>query len=334
MKILILGGTGFLGRHIVDAAIQRSHTLTLFNRGQSAAGLFPGIETIIGDREHSHEALSNRTWDAVIDTNARMPKVARIAARLLKSATSHYTFISSITAYADSQPTTELQTDSNPLDEDATLAHLDEQDIDNKELRTYGGRKALCEQWIREEIGDSLLVIRPGLIVGPYDSTDRFTYWPMRIAEGGEVLAPGDGSDRVRFIDVRDLAEWTIKMVERGLTGAYNALGPDRPITIKDLLEACRQVCNPRASLSWADTNFLAANEVRAWWDMPVWAPGLRPMSAKKAIDSGLTFRPLEKTIRDTAAWSSEANMSRPLKAGLDVVRENSLLTRLREKLK
>ena len=326
MNILILGGTGFLGRHIVETALSKGHSLTLFNRGISEVNLFPQVETIVGDRNISHDALRNREWDAVIDTNARMPKVARSAARLLSAATGHYTFISSISAYSNSQPAPSTGTMPAPGDENAMLASLDQCDLDNCELRTYGARKALCEHWIAEETQHCLLVIRPGLIVGPYDSSDRFTYWPLRLHEGGDVLAPGDGNDAVRFIDVRNLAEWTLKMIEEEIHGTYNAFGPREPLTMKDLLNACRETCTSNASLVWANSEFLKENNVSAWWDMPVWAPGLQPMSAQKAINAGLTFNPLAKTIKDTLDWAIGANLTRPLKAGLDHTKERTLI--------
>jgi 2'-hydroxyisoflavone reductase len=322
MKLLLLGGTGFVGRHLVEYALERNHEVTLFNRGLSGRELFPNIETIIGDREKSHEALKGRTFDAVVDTNAKSPKVARAAATLFKSQAKHYTFISSMSVYKS-------LTDGE-INESSSVSELNLDDLEDTTSRTFGARKALCERWIHDEVGEKLLVLRPGLIVGPHDVSDRFTYWPVRIAHGGDIIAPSDGSDAVRFIDVRDFASWTIRMIEAAECGVFNAVGPTAPLTMKRFLEECVRTCNPSSKLLWTPTDLLEKHGISAWTDIPVWMPGLSQISIIKAEAAGLTFTPLHQTILDTLAWANEAQKKLPLKAGMTLEREAEFLEKLR----
>jgi 2'-hydroxyisoflavone reductase len=307
--------------YLVEYALERGHDVTLFNRGMSGRGLFPSIETIIGDREKSHEALKGRTFDAVVDTNAKSPKVARAAATILKSQAKHYTFVSSISVYESLV--------GDEINEESPVFKLHPDDFEDTTGRTYGARKALCERWIHDEIGENLLVLRPGLIVGPHDVTDRFTYWPVRVAHGGDIIAPGDGSDAIRFIDVRDFALWTIRMIEAAECGVFNAVGPTAALTMKRFVEECVRTCNPSSRVFWMPKDLLDKHRISPWTDMPVWAPGLSPLSIKKAEAAGLTFTPLHQTILDTLAWAKDAQKALPLKAGMTLEREAEVLKML-----
>ena len=262
MKILVIGGTGFVGRHICDELLKKGHQVTLFNRGRTAKDLFPECEHLIGDREISHEALMGRTWDAAIDTNGRMPSIVKEAARLLKKQVGHYSFISSISAYEALQPDSTDYPDV--LTESSKLAAIAPHEVDDTSMRTYGKRKARCEAHVLEEWNQKALITRPGLIVGPWDSTDRFTYWPVRIQEGGDIIAPGTGDDEVRFIDVRDLATWHVKMVEENKNGTFNLTGPAYSLTIKDLIETGVKHLKASCNIIWTDEDFLQKHAVSA----------------------------------------------------------------------
>lgn len=321
MKLLILGGTLFLGRHLVDVAQARGHEVTLFNRGQQNPDLFPAIETLRGDRDGNLDALAGRRWDAVIDTCGYVPRIVRASAELLAEAVDHYTFISSISVYADfSQP---------GINEDSPAGVLKEETVEEITGETYGPLKALCEQAAENAMPGRVLNIRPGLIVGPHDPTDRFTYWPMRVARGGEVLAPGGPAHPAQVIDVRDLAAWTVAMVEQRQIGVFNATGPDYPLTLGTALATCREVTSSDAQFTWVDELFLITNDVGAFVEMPLWTPaefaGIEQVDVSKAIDAGARFRSLHETIRDTLAWQQSC-ADEPLKAGLSAERETELL--------
>src|SRR5215210_2686868 len=234
MDVLIIGGTGFLGRHLVEAALGDGHRPTLFNRGLSEPGLFPEVEKIEGDRDGDLSALRGRSWDAVIDTCGYVPRVVRASAGLLADAVDHYTYISSISVYSNAI--------ALGADEEAPVRELPDRRVEEVTGETYGGLKALCERAAEEMMPGRVLNVRPGLISGPHDPTDRFTYWPRRIAAGGEVLAPDSPERRVQFIDVRDLAAWILKMSVEQRIGTYNATGPDYELTMGQLLEECESV--------------------------------------------------------------------------------------------
>ena len=324
MKVLVIGGTGFVGRHVCDELLKNGHQVTLFNRGRTGKDLYPNCEHLVGDREISHEALMGRKWDAAIDTNGRQPSIVNEAARLLKKQVGHYSFISSISAYDALQPDS---TDRpQVITETAKLATLSASDVSDTNMRTYGARKARCEALVLEAWDQKALIIRPGLIVGPWDSTDRFTYWPVRIHEGGDVIAPGSGDDEVRFIDARDLSIWFVKMIENRTTGTFNCTGPEFSLTIKDLVDTCKNHLNKTCNIVWSDEVFLQDHGVMAWSDMPVWAPSMVPIDSSKAIAEGLRFRPLSETIIDTFNWAKGQNMKRPLKSGLTKEREDKLV--------
>jgi 2'-hydroxyisoflavone reductase len=322
MDLLILGGTGFLGRHLVEAALADGHRITLFNRGLSSPDLFPEVETIKGDREADISALRGRGWDAVIDTCGYVPRVVGASAALLAGAADHYTFVSSISVYPD---------DIEPgADEGAPVEELADPTVEDVDGETYGGLKALCERAADEEMPGRVLNVRPGLICGPYDPTDRFTYWPRRISAGGEVLAPDRPERRVQFIDVRDLAAWIVEMSAEQRTGTYNATGPGYELQMGWLLEECAAVSGSDAEFVWASEGFLEENGVEPFTDLPLWVTreyvGVLAVDCGKAIAEGLSFRPVSETIEGVLEWDSTRAADAGLSAGLTPERERELL--------
>ena len=330
MRILILGGTVFVGRHLAEAAQARGHQVTLFNRGRHNADLFPQTEKLRGDRDGDGlDALSGRSWDAVLDTCGYVPRIVRQSAQLLSGAVSHYVFISSISVYADTR--------APGVDENSAVGVLEDATTEEIAGDTYGPLKALCEQEVQAALPDGALILRPGFIVGPHDPTDRFTYWPHRVALGGDVLAPGRPDQPVQVIDARDLAEWTIRLVEQGATGVYNATGPDYPLTLGALLQTCKAVSGSDARFVWASDEFLKENEADTASLLPFYLPassdqgGLMAASIAKAVEAGLTLRPLADTVNDTLTWDNTRPSEDPLKVGLSRERERELLEKYRE---
>ena len=324
MKILVFGGTVFLGRHIVEAALAAGHELTLFNRGQSNPGLFPDVPTIHGDRTSDLSALESGRWDAVIDVAGYVPRVVRMSAELAARRASHYTFISTISVFKDFA--------HRGMDETAPTGILSDPSAETVGGETYGPLKALCEQAAEAAMPGRTLVIRPGLIVGPHDPTDRFTYWPHRIAQGGEVLAPDKPHCETQVIDVRDLAEWTVRMVEAKATGTFNATGPAEPLTLNEVMHTSRIVSGATAQFTWVPEQFLKAAGVAPWMELPLWVgdmdgenSGFASIDCRRAIAAGLTFRPLAVTVQDTLAWDATRPPG-PLRAGLTLEREAELL--------
>jgi 2'-hydroxyisoflavone reductase len=321
MDILVIGGTRFLGRHIVEAALAAGHRLTLFNRGQTNPELFPEAEKLRGDRTSDLSALQDRHWDAAIDICGYVPRVVRASAEALAGAVDHYTFISSISVYSDFKQI--------GMDESAPTGILSDPTTEEITDEAYGPLKALCEQTVEEILPGRALIIRPGYIVGPDDPTDRFTYWPHRVALGGEMLAPGDPESPVQFIDVRDLAEWVVRLVSERSTGCYNATGPDYRLELGRLLAECKQLTNSDAHFIWADEAFLEEYKV----DLPIWTPaneiGIGAVNCQHAIDAGLIYRPLSETIRATLAWDISRPADYTLRAGLSKEREAELLKTL-----
>jgi 2'-hydroxyisoflavone reductase len=294
MRVLVLGGTRFLGRALVDATLEQGHEPTLLNRGQTAPELFPEVEKLRGDRSTDLSALEGREWDAVLDVAAYMPDDVRRAVEALQGNVGRYVFVSSISAYADQ---------SVPPVEDAAVAQLQPGQESDEDPELYGARKAACERIVEEAFGDAALVVRPGLIVGPYDPTGRFTYWPHRVARGGKVLAPGSPDDQVQFIDVRDLAAWMVQATANGVGGTFNATGEQ--MLFGDLLDECRAVAGSDAAFTWVDSEQLLAEEVGPWMELPLWLPlaeyaGIQQASVERARAKGLTYRPIADTIRGT----------------------------------
>lgn len=344
LRLLVLGGTGFLGPHIVEHARARGHTLTLFNRGRTNPDLFPGIEKLRGNRDPELLAdrddatsprglreLEGREFDGVIDTSSYVPRITRASAELLRDRIGHYHMVSTISAYAGNARANADETDP--------LARMDDPTLESRDMQFYGPLKAECERALEAVLGQRQSVTRPGLIAGPGDQTDRFTYWPWRIDRGGEVLAPGDGHDPAQFIDVRDLARFIVGLVEKGvgegLSGAFNAVGPGEPTTMREVLERVARGIGRESELTWVDSTFLESRGVGAWQDMPMWIPrtldgyaGFATRSNARAIDAGLTFSSIEDSARDTLAWLREQGADRQarLRAGITPDREASVL--------
>ena len=335
LHILILGGTGFTGPHQVRYALERGHRVTLFNRGKAPIG-WPGqVEELIGDRNTGDlTALEGREWDVCIDNPTTLPFWVRDVGRILRGRIQQYVFISTISVYADND---------RPADESAPLARYTGTDAMAETLESfranvgelYGPLKAASEQEAKEQFPGMTTIIRPGLIVGPGDQSDRFTYWPVCLSRGGEVLAPGDGSDTVQIIDARDLAEWTIRMTESRTFGTFNATGPEEPIQMRGLLTGIATAIHSDARITWVPSEFLEAQKVVPWSDMPVWVPGegdsagFARRSIRNAVAAGLTFRPLAITARDTLDWFKRqpADRQAKLKAGMSPERVAALLS-------
>jgi 2'-hydroxyisoflavone reductase len=339
LRILILGGTGFTGPHQVRYALSRGHQITLFNRGKQPHEWPGAVEELIGDRNTGDlKALEGREWDVCIDNPTTLPFWVRDAGRVLHGKIKHYVFISTISVYADNL---------KPADESAPVASYTGKDAMAETMESlrangelYGPLKALSEKEAETQFPKETTIIRPGLIVGPGDETDRFTYWPVRLARGGEVLAPGDGSDPVQIIDARDLAEWTIRIAEAHTLGTFNATGPKHPLQMKEMLAGIAAAIHADAQLLWVPTDFLESEKVEAWSDMPVWVPargetaGFAKRSIAKALAAGLTFRPLDATAADTLAWFKQQPSERQakLRAGLTPAREAAVLSKWKSK--
>ena len=340
LRILILGGTGFIGPHQVRYALARGHQVTVFNRGKREADLPAAVEHLRGDRsDGSLDALKGREWDVCIDNPTSTPYWVRDAGKVLKGKVGQYVFVSTISVYADnSQPN---------ADENAALEKYAGKDVMKEtresmlaDLRLYGPLKAACEREAAKWFPDITTIVRPGLIVGPGDPTDRFSYWPVRLARGGEVLAPGDGSDPVQFIDARDLAEWMIRLVESRRFGTFNATGPDYPMSTAAMLYGIRATNAAGAHLNWVPTAFLEEQKVAPWSDMPVWIPaqgdsaGFASRSIVRALKAGLSFRSLATTASDTLAWfrTLPAERQAKLGAGVSAEREAEVLAAWKSK--
>jgi 2'-hydroxyisoflavone reductase len=320
VRVLILGGTKFLGRAVVDAALERGDELTLFNRGETNPELYPEVEKLRGNRDGDLSALEGRDWDVVVDPSGYLPRVVRRSAELLADRVGHYVYVSSISVYGDF---------SEPAREDETpLIRLDDMSDESLEGDRYGGFKALCEQVVAEVFPGRSARVRAGLIVGPNDPTGRFTYWPSRVARGGEVLAPGRKGRQVQFVDVRDLGGWLLELGERGVSGAFNATGPEPPMTMGELLETCRAVSGSNARITWVDELFLREREVGEWMELPLWIaetgdPAWRrfqEVDVSRAVAEGLRFRTVSDTVRDTLEWALRTgDPGAPLASGLEL---------------
>ncbi len=329
LRILILGGTSFIGPHQVEYARSRGHEVTLFNRGRTNTHLFPGVEKLVGDRATGDlAALRGRSWDVAIDNSATDPTWVRGSARLLADSVGRYVFVSTRSTYAD--------TSRIPMTIEAPVWTYERAGVaPGSERLPYGLSKALAEEEARQAFGtDRTLVFRPGLIIGPGDRTDRFTYWPVRVHRGGEILAPGDGSDPVQIIDVRDFGEWLIRMAEDGPAGTFNAVGPAVPRPMDELLYGIRAVTTTESTFTWVDADFLVSAGVRPYAEMPVWRPardgaeGFARFDMSREVELGLTFRSLADTTAATLEYhfSRPASEQDPLRAGLSAEREEEVL--------
>jgi 2'-hydroxyisoflavone reductase len=334
VNILIIGGTIFLGRRLVESALARGHRVTTFTRGVHDIDL--DVERLRGDRNADVRALEGRHWDAVIDTCGYVPGgVKRVMNALDRDRVGHYTFVSSVSVYDDMPP--------GGLDESAPVSRITPEQMKAAEematgiratARTYGemygALKALCEQAAQDAMPGRVLNVRPGLIVGAYDYSDRFTYWTRRIAQGGRVLTPGRPQRRVRVIDARDLAEWMVRMAESGRTGVFNATGAEDGLIFSEMLETCRVATASDARLVWIDEEWLLAHGVQPWSELPLWVPearnGIFEVRNDRAVEAGLTFRALSDTVRDTLQWDAGRPQDAPMRAGLTHGREQDLL--------
>ena len=298
MRLLVLGGTKFLGRAAVESALARGHEVTLFNRGETNPALFPEAEKLHGDRTDpgSRKLLEGREWDAVLDPSGFVPSVVRASAEALADSTGHYLFVSSVSVYASL---------AEPVDEESPVAELGDLPDDRltEDYSNYGALKALCEQAVADVFGERQASVRPGLIVGANDPTGRFTYWPHRVARGGQVVAPAPPDARVQFIDAKDLGAWLVDLSERQAGGVYNATHPGR--SWREVLETCRDVSGSDATFEWVPAEVLNEHEVGEWMELPLWifdpdAAAMHGADVSRAVAAGLTFRPLEETVRDT----------------------------------
>jgi 2'-hydroxyisoflavone reductase len=314
VRFLVLGGTQFVGRHIVEAAIERNHDVTLFNRGRTNPQLFAELQRLRGDRDGDLRRLAGRSFDSVIDTSGYLPGIVGRTIEALGDV-GHYTFVSTMSVYAE---------EDRALGEEAPVATLPEPTEDRTNAM-YGAQKALCEQVVRERFS-SAFIVRPGLIVGPWDPTGRFTYWPVRVARGGRVLAPEPPDAPVQLIHAGDLADWIVRAAERRLSGTFNAISP--PMTMAEVLDTCRAVSGSDAELIWVDGRFLEEHGVGPWMELPLWV-GPEPSDAMRApvgraLAHGLRIRPLSDTVSGTLSWARANPIEQP--AGLEPAKEHRVL--------
>ena len=334
MKILILGGTVFIGRHLVEAALHKGHEVSIFNRGHTDKALVPGVENLRGDRHQNLQALVGKRWDVAIDTSGYLPSAVRASAKVLQSVET-YVFISSGSVYRN--------LDAAHLDEDSSVREISDADLAEAEkTRTvgsptaaaygehYGALKAKCEEVLEEMAPGRALIIRPGLVVGPYDYSNRFPYWLQRVAKGGERLAPGHPDTLISVIDARDLAEWTLLMAEKRQTGVYNATGRRYGLTFGAFLDSCRAVTESDAEFTWVDADFLLERGVQPWQELPLWLPeqfrGMMLIDDQKAVAEGLTYRPISITCADTFGWLKNQTPDFKIEAGIDEEKERRVL--------
>jgi 2'-hydroxyisoflavone reductase len=348
-KILILGGTGFLGPAVTAAAQARGHSVSLFNRGKTEKVLHTktdNTERFYGNRDPNKtadekdpasakglESLKGHSWDAVVDTSGYFPRMVKASAELLAPSVKQYVFISSVSVYADN---------STPnADTSSAVGKMADETVETfgASFENYGPAKALCEQAAEAAMPGRVTNVRPGLIVGPGDPTGRFTYWPVRVSRGGEVLSPGTPNDPLQMVDVRDLAEWIIHLIESGTMGVFDAISPQNPagkpgFTMGMLLDACKQASNSNATFTWCDTEFLTAQQVSPWGDMPLWIPpigesaGFHTRNIQKSLDAGLKMRPVVDTCKATLDWFNSVPEGDRLKnlAGIKPDREAAVL--------
>ncbi len=326
MDLLIAGGTQFVGRHIVETALKRGHKVTMLNRGQSGQGLFPGVERLTADRTVDVSVVKGRKFDSCIDVSGYFHRHVRMLAEAVKGTVPHYCFVSTISVYADWRP-------SPAIDENFDLATTETPDHEIRDGKDYGGLKVLAENAAKAVYGDKTLIVRPGLIVGPGDHTNRFTYWPTRLAAGGEVLAPGPTERLVQFIDVRDLARFILDMVEKKAAGTYNATGPGERMSMGDMLDRIQKAIGSTAKLTWVEPKVLIDGGVKPYTEMPLWLPESekRPLFASisnaKAIAAGLRYTPFAETAKDTLAWW-KGEKDPPVVAAMTREKERDLLAK------
>ncbi|GMR17515.1 MAG: SDR family oxidoreductase [Gammaproteobacteria bacterium] len=326
LNILVLGGTGFIGPHMVSEALRRGHSVTLFNRGRSNRKLFPDLQLLLGDRDAGLQALAGREWDAVIDNSGYVPRHVRDSAALLAPAVSHYLFVSTISVYASY---------AQPNDETSPLATMPDESVEEVTPDTYGPMKALCEKQAAAEIAaDRLTILRPTYICGPGDRTDRYTYWPVRTMRGGEMLWPGAPQHKIQIVDVRDLANFVIDCLEQKIAGIYNTVTPAGSFSMGQLLQDCAAVTAADMMPRWVDDAFIRRHAVAAAGGLPLWSPArgdtasVAWINGERAVAQGLHNRPTRETARDTLRWwqTLPAERRGRLQAGLSAEKEQQLL--------
>lgn len=324
MKVLILGGTQFLGRHFVEIALNQGYQITLFNRGQTNNSLYPDVEKLVGDRVKGDlAALKGRKWDVVIDTAgyfSNLPHLVQATAELLKDSVSTYVFISTISVYPEFQANG---------DETLPLYPINQELPQEMNAQAYGTLKAMAESVVQEVYGERGLIIRPGLIVGPYDNTGRFSYWIRRISEGGEVLAPESPDLPVQYIDARDLVQWIYRLILTQKAGVYNAVGPDYSLNLGQFLATCQQVTGSNATFTWIPGQILESQGIQHWQELPLWLPPTMQntfpcLSNGKALANELRFRSLAETIRDIWQWDQVEQLE--YASGLSRDKETAIL--------
>ena len=322
--LLILGGTGFIGPHLTERALAHGFSVTHFNRGKHDAEV-ENVETLLGDRKGQLDSLKDRSWDAVVDNTSYIPKFVKMSSDLLAPATGYCLYISSISAYAS------FVKPNDEYSPRGVLANPDEEQVTND---SYGPMKALCEDYVRQAFGARSSVVRPGYIVGPLDPTDRFTYWPVRVARGGDMAAPGTPADPVQVIDVRDLTRFMLELVERRVDGFFNAVTPPAAITMGGLIDSSKRISGADTHATWIDEDFLAAQLKPEEMNFASWGPmrgeeaGASLTGIKRSVAEGLSSRPLDDTVRDTLAWHATRPPERQaaLRSGLSVEQETKLL--------
>jgi 2'-hydroxyisoflavone reductase len=332
MKILILGGTGFIGPHMVREALRRGHEVSLFNRGRTNSELFPDLKLFKGDRNNGLQSLEGSEWDVVVDNSGYVPRQVEDSARLLSSVVSHYLFVSTISVYAVSPA---------PITEESPLATMEDETVEEVTGGLYGPMKALCERRVTAQLGaDRTTVLRPTYICGPGDRTDRYTYWPVRTMRGGEMLWPGTPGDDIQIIDVRDFANFTVDCLEKKILGSFNTVTPLRSFKMGDLLEDSLAVTDANTTPVWVDKDFISENEVAEGGGLPIWEhpdgeyAALSLVDGSRAAAAGLINRPTRETARDTISWwkALPADRTDKLRAGLSAEKEADLLRRWHEK--
>ena len=325
MHILIIGGTRFLGRHVAERALSQGHRVTLFHRGRSMPDGLPGATSITGDRARDITSVTG-VYDAIVDTSGYLPRDVAASCAWLRDRAAAYAFVSSVSAYRDGFPA--------GADESTPLWDTGDSNATEMTVDTYGPLKALCERAVLDRFGDRALIVRPGLIVGPYDASDRFTYWVRRIGSGGTVLVPGLPNRHVQIVDARDIADWLVAMLEMQIGETFNVTGPLNPLSFGELVHACAAALESGAEFVWASQEFLLENGVEPWSEMPLWIPeaeagGWDAISSARAVAAGLAYRTLRTTILDTWRWDIQRDRDAPLKAGLSAEREARLLDAL-----
>jgi len=322
MNLLILGGTIFLGKHIVNAAIENGHIVTLFNRGQHNPEWFPDLEKIKGDRDGDLSGLKGRKFDGVIDTCGYIPRIVRKSAEFLKDSTGHYTFISSISVYNND--------DVPGSNENSETGVITDDNVEKMTMENYGPLKVLCENEVMDVFGENSSIVRSGLIVGDGDFSDRFTYWIHRISKGGKVIVPVSKINNVQFIDVKDLAEWTLKLTEEKISGVFNSTGPLEALSLNTFVNKCKEFSGSDAEFIYMDEKFLLDEGVIPYQDLTLWLPedsfGMNNVDISKAKNAGLKIRPLEKTLQDTAEYDLTRGPDFKLRTGLSDEKEKELL--------